>query len=254
MDTVIIQAGGMGTRLLPITATIPKPLVSINGIPALEHQIIFFKKYGINNVTIIVNYLKDSIKNYFKGGDIWGVEIKYIEEDKKLGTAGSLVQNCHSLPDQFIVVYCDYFLNFNLNKFIDFHNSKGNSLATVIAQKNSWPHEADHLEYDNQNRITKLIHRPFGAGQKIKNCASTGLYICKKDLFKYFTPNKEDQFFEKDLIPNAVSANQSIYAYLTDEYIADMGSHSHREKVENDIKSGNATHLNVEDFPDYAYT
>ena len=87
--TVLIMAGGIGERLMPLTKNCPKPLLKVKGVPILERLIVNFKEQGFNEFVISINYLGYKIKRYFENGKKLGVKISYIEEKKFLGTAGS---------------------------------------------------------------------------------------------------------------------------------------------------------------------
>ena len=89
-SAAIIMAGGEGTRLMPLTKMLPKPMIDINGLPLLERQIRQLCNIGIKLVYISVNYLNEVIQDYFGDGSRFGIEIKYLHEKKKLGTAGAL--------------------------------------------------------------------------------------------------------------------------------------------------------------------
>ena len=89
-NEMIIMAGGIGKRLRPFTKNIPKPLLPVNGKPIIEQIILMAKNQGIKKITISINYLGQKIKNYLKDGRKMNVEINYINEEKPLGTAGSL--------------------------------------------------------------------------------------------------------------------------------------------------------------------
>ena len=87
---LIIMAGGRGTRIQSIASDIPKPMVCVANKPVLEHQIDFFASYGVKNIIISIGYLGSIIKDYFKDGKKFGVNIRYIEENEPMGTAGAL--------------------------------------------------------------------------------------------------------------------------------------------------------------------
>ena len=86
----IILAGGLGTRLRPLTENTPKPLLPVKNRPIIEHAIINFKKHGINDIVLSIGYLADKIKDYFGTGENWGVSISYVVEDQPLGTGGAI--------------------------------------------------------------------------------------------------------------------------------------------------------------------
>ena len=106
-NRVVIMAGGQGLRLRPLTESRPKPMITIGGKPILEHIVTRFREQGFSDFTISINYLGESIKNYFGNGANLGVSIDYIEEDTPLGTAGSLrkLERTNDLP--FVVTNGD---------------------------------------------------------------------------------------------------------------------------------------------------
>ena len=89
-SSAVIMAGGEGTRLRPLTETIPKPMVEVDGVPLLERQVVNLKSIGVHTIYISVNYLSSIIINHFGDGSDYGVSIKYLSETRKLGTAGAL--------------------------------------------------------------------------------------------------------------------------------------------------------------------
>lgn len=135
-NPVIIMAGGYGKRLRPFTLKTPKPMIQIKGKPMLEHIILKFKKESFKNFYLSVFYLKNKIKKYFKDGKFLNVNIKYIEENKPLGTAGSLkfFKKKFNLP--LIVCNGDVLSNISLQNLLKFHK-KNNSFATMAVIKYS---------------------------------------------------------------------------------------------------------------------
>ena len=122
---VVILAGGMGTRISEYTKEIPKPMIKIKNKPILEHIINKLKSQGFNNVTISVRYLAKTIKNFFKNGKNFGVNINYIHEKKVLGTAGSLsLLKPNKNEEDYIIINADTIFDLNLNDLINFHKKK----------------------------------------------------------------------------------------------------------------------------------
>ena len=119
----VILAGGKGTRLLPYTTVLPKPLLPIGDMPILEIIIRQLKKYGINDVIISVGYLAGLIETFFGDGNKLGVDITYSMENEPLGTAGplSLIDNFN---ETFLLMNGDVLTSLNYNKFIDYHRNK----------------------------------------------------------------------------------------------------------------------------------
>ena len=130
-NTVLLMAGGLGSRLKPLTNECPKPMLKVGGKPILETIILNFIESGFKKFIISLNYKANMIREYFSDGHKWGVSIQYIEEDERLGTAGSLrllpeIQNSHPV----IVMNGDVLTKVNLGHFLDFHNFH-NSKATM---------------------------------------------------------------------------------------------------------------------------
>lgn len=119
MQTVIL-AGGRGTRLLPITDNIPKPMVLVNGKPFLEHMLLMLKRNSLRNILLCIGYLGDKIESYFGDGDRHGIEIKYSHEKEPIGTAGALKLAEGLLEEEFLVLYGDSYLDIDYGAFIDF--------------------------------------------------------------------------------------------------------------------------------------
>ena len=115
------MAGGEGRRLLPRTKEIPKPLLKVKGKPIIEHIIESAKKNGVNDIIVSLNYLGKKIEDYLKDGKKFGVNITYLKESKKLGTAGCL-SLIEKLPEEpLLVVNGDLITNVDLNQILNFH-------------------------------------------------------------------------------------------------------------------------------------
>lgn len=137
---IVILAGGLGTRLLPLTRNIPKAMVAIDKKPFLEYQIELLKKNNIKDIVICAGYLNNKIRAYFSNGSKWGVSIRYsIERDKLLGTAGALKKAQKLLDDDFMVMYGDSYLPIDFIKVAKaYHNSQKPVLMTVYRNKNTF--------------------------------------------------------------------------------------------------------------------
>ena len=130
-NQMIIMAGGKGTRLLPKTKDCPKPLLPINGKPMLEHIILGAKEEGFHRFVLAVYYLGDMIKDYFGNGDLWDIEIEYLNEEMPLGTAGaiSLLEERPKLP--VIVTNADIISDISYSRLLEYHNKHKDSCATM---------------------------------------------------------------------------------------------------------------------------
>ena len=126
----IILAGGLGTRLRPLTNENPKPLLPIQGKPIIEHAINNFKRHGIEDIVLSIGYMADKIKDHFGDGEKHGVNISYCIEDEPLGTGGAIKKAAEGIDDTFIAINGDNLGDFDWTAVIDAHN-RNNAQVTL---------------------------------------------------------------------------------------------------------------------------
>jgi NDP-sugar pyrophosphorylase family protein len=107
---IVVLAGGVGTRLWPLTKETPKPMVRVRGLPYLEHQLRLFARQSLTDVVVLTGYLGQQIEDYFGDGSRLGLRVRYSRELQPLGTGGALREARHLLGDEFLVVYGDSYL------------------------------------------------------------------------------------------------------------------------------------------------
>lgn len=167
---VVILAGGLATRLRPVTETIPKAMVPIEGRPFLEYQIDFLKKNGVTDLVLCVGYLSEKIEQYFANGHEFGVTIQYVHDgDRLLGTAGALKRAESLLQENFFVMYGDSYLFLN---FKDVYSTfkKSNKSAVMVVYKNDNNYDTSNvaiengkvIRYDKKNLIGDLVYIDYG--------------------------------------------------------------------------------------------
>ncbi len=230
MDIVIL-AGGEGLRIKKIIKNKPKILLKINNQTILERQLNQLKK--INN-KIFVSIKKDDfkIKNLLYKQN--SIQIKFLEETKKLGTAGCLnALNNYNFND-LLVVYGDTLFNIDLKKFIKFHKQKKSKL-TLFCHPNNHPKDSDLIEVDEKLRVKKFYKKPHIKDFK-GNLALAGLYIINKKLLKLLSKNTY-QDFSKTLLPKILKKGYKIYGYKSREYIKDIGTPKRLREARKDFNS-----------------
>ena len=119
IDTAIIVAGGLGTRLRPLTDNVPKPMVPVKGKPALHYIVENLRKHNIENLIISINYKGETIQNYFKDGSHLGMKITYSTEDYPLGTGGAVKKAAKNLTKPFFLIYGDSLMDLNWTKMYE---------------------------------------------------------------------------------------------------------------------------------------
>ncbi len=169
---VIILAGGLATRLRPMTETIPKALVSVNGEPFIHHQLRLLHRQGIRDVVLCLGYLGEMVEEVIGNGHQFGVNVQYSYDGPKLlGTAGAIKKALPLIGDIFFVLYGDSYLTCDYAAVqATFLASNKQGLMTVFNNKNQWDTsnvEYQHgclLDYNKRNRTDRMHHIDYGLG------------------------------------------------------------------------------------------
>jgi len=211
---VIIMAGGKGTRLHPYTKIIPKALIPIGDIPIVERIINKFLEFEFNNFYITINDKKEIIKAYFN--QELSYNISFLEEEKPLGTAGSLSLLNNSIVNTFFVSNCDILVDANYSKILEYHKNHNNKITVITALKNYViPYGVFSLNENGE--IISINEKP--------NCeflVNTGMYLLEADVLKYIS--KDVYFDMTDLISECLSKDEKVGIYpVTDNDWLDMG-------------------------------
>lgn len=225
-NSVVVMAGGLGTRLKELTQEIPKPMLKVGQDPMLQHIINNFKQYGYNKILISVNYKAEIIENYFQDGYAHGVKIDYIKEHKRLGTAGGIKLAKEYINAPFFVINGDIFTNLNVDNMMKFH-TENNFDITVGIRKHSFQIPYGVVQV-NDNNITELKEKP-----SIDYFINGGVYCLSPNLLKYIP---EDKYFEiTDLINICIKNNMRVGSYEIKEYWMDIGRLEDYNKVNQDV-------------------
>ncbi|MCK5110894.1 MAG: nucleotidyltransferase family protein [Arcobacteraceae bacterium] len=222
-NEVILMAGGLGTRLRPLTQNTPKPLLKVGNQPILETIINNFSKYGFKNITISVNYKSEMIMNYFGDGSKFDVNISYVHEDDRLGTAGalSLLKNKPNQP--FFVMNADLLTNVNFVHLLDYHIVE-NTNATMCVREYDFQVPYGVIEVDNQ-QITSIIEKPLH-----KFFVNAGIYVLSPKVLDNIPHNT---FYDMPtLFDELIKGNQKVLSFPIHEYWLDIGRISDFEQAQ----------------------
>src|SRR5688572_20158845 len=149
-------------------------MLTLVGKPLLEYHVELLKRYGITEIFITVNYLKDTIIKHFGDGHPWGVSIKYFEEKEPLGTIGGVKALEAELGNEFLVIYGDVLVDMDLTKLIQFHRNK-KSQATLVLHPNDHPYDSDLVTVDDDDRVVTFISKPHPPGRYYQNLVNAGV-------------------------------------------------------------------------------
>ena len=225
-NCVFILAGGLGTRLRPLTEKVPKPMLKIGDKPMLERIIKQFKAYGFRNFIISINYKGEIIENYFKDGSDFDVNIEYVREEKKLGTAGSISLAKDKLKDDFIVINGDILTGIDFEELLNYH--KENKYDITAGARNYEMRVPYGVMVMKDKLIKSLEEKPT-----YNFYINSGIYVLSKDVVKYIPDNKE--YNMTDLIEDIINDNGRCGAYNITEYWSDIGHIEDYKKANEDV-------------------
>lgn len=221
MKKAVLMAGGFGTRLRPLTMTIPKPMVPIVNIPIMEHVVNLLKKYRIKEIVTLLYFQPEVITEYFKDGSKFGVDMKYVLATADYGTAGAVKNAYQHLNERFIVISGDVLTDFNLEEAIDFHLSK-NSLATILLTRVSVPLQYGIVITDKEGKIVRFLEKPSW-GEVFSDTINTGIYILEPEVLDLI-PYQAEFDFSKDLFPIMLRNKMPLYGFIANGYWKDIGN------------------------------
>lgn len=226
----IILAGGEGTRLRPLTNTIPKSLIPVQGKTLTEHVFDIYKKIGVTDYFLSVCYMADKIKEYFGDGSEFGCTITYIEEQKRRGTAGPLLilrQQGKVLTKDFHMCNSDNLFALDLNEMLEIHKSN-NAVATIALTEVEDPTRGGVARLEG-NRIIEFVERPTLENAP-SHWLSSGFYILSPEIFNYI-PDEEFVMLEQLVWP-AVAKAGKLYGYTSTAQWFDTGTPQRYAQVE----------------------
>ena len=217
------MAGGFGTRLHPLTEETPKPLLDVGSRPILETIIVRLAKAGFYNFYISTHYKAEKIKEYFSDGSAWGIKIEYVDEEKPLGTAGSiglLPKNLPKLP--IVMMNGDVLTEVNFEHLLTFHQQQ-KGIATMCIR-----------EYDVQIpfgvvtaeelQATSIVEKPIQ-----KFFVNAGIYVLEPELVNKV--NTDTPIDMPNLLENQIGQGEKISVFPIYEYWLDVGQIEEYEKA-----------------------
>lgn len=213
-NPVVIMAGGLGSRLGELTKDKPKPMLMVGNRPILHTIVENFAKYGFTDITLCVNYKSHVIENYFKDGGKFGVEIRYIREERRMGTAGALGLLPARPKAPAIVMNGDILTNVNFESLAAFHQQSGApATMSVRAYDLQVPYGVVDIE---QDKIVSLSEKPVH-----QFFVNAGIYVLDPSCMDHI-PGGE-YFDMTTLFEKLMAAGTTPATYLVNEYWLDIG-------------------------------
>lgn len=229
----MVLAAGLGTRLRPVTRSVPKPMVPVLNRPVMEHIVRLLESNGFNEIIANIHWYPEVIKGHFGDGSGFGVELTYSFEEELLGTAGGVRFASHFFDDDFLVISGDAMTDLDLAAMREFHRSHG-GMATLATRRVTDTSEFGVVITDDNGRIQGFQEKPDPA-EALSDLANCGIYMFNREIFDHFpgpgasklaAPGHPEGFADwaYDVFPALLEAGIDFYAHETDAYWNDIGT------------------------------
>lgn len=213
-NRVVLMAGGMGSRLRPLTDDCPKPLIQVGSKPILETILENFIEYGFRHFTISVNYKADMIERHFQDGSAWGVTINYIRENRPMGTAGPLGFLAEKPTQPILVMNGDLLTKVNFQQLLEFHRNH-QAKATMCVREYDYqiPYGVARLE---RHQLTGIEEKPVQ-----QYFVNAGVYVLEPEVLELIP---QDNYFDMpELFKMLIARGAETVAFPIMEYWIDIG-------------------------------
>lgn len=231
---VLILCGGEGTRMRPLTLTVPKPMLPLGYKPLLQHTISYLKEQGIYNFVLALGYMGEQIIKYFEDGRKYGVKIEYSMEEKPLGTGGAIKNAQNLLTSTFITMNGDVvFGNLDIKDILRFHREKGGIGMIVLWKATKHIGRFGVVEMDKEQKIISFLEKPKGS---VSRWVNAGVYVFEPKIFNYIKSRKFVSL-EEEVFPLLIE-REKLFGYKYEGYWADIGIPEDYERVSRDFLLG----------------
>jgi len=230
------MAGGEGTRLRPMTANQPKPLLPVANRPIMEHVLRLLRRHGFSETVVTVQFLASMVRNYFGDGEDFDMSLQYATEEMPLGTAGSVKNAEDALRDEpFLVISGDALTDIDLSDLVRFHKDNG-ALVTVGLARVPDPLEFGIVIADDDGRIQRFLEKPTW-GQVFSDTVNTGIYVMEPEVLKEVASG-EVVDWSGQVFPRLLERGAPVFGCVADAYWEDVGTLESYLKAQADVLSG----------------
>jgi len=226
--TAVVMAGGVGSRLRPLTDTIPKPMLPVGGRPLLEHIIDQLRLSGVRRVNVTTHYRAEMIADHFGDGSAFGVDIAYVEEDEPLGTAGALGR-LEPGDGPLLVMNGDILTKVDFRALFDFHREHDAMLTMSVRR------EETQLQYGvvttEGELVTSIEEKPT-----LTHFVNAGIYLLAPEALRHVPT--DGRYDMTDLVARLIEHGERVVSFPIREYWVDIGHNSSYEQAGRDVDSG----------------
>ncbi len=216
----MILAAGAGTRLRPLTDSVPKPMLPIAGRPLLAHTLRWLHDAGVREAALNLHYLPDIVRDGLGDGSRWGTRLRYNVEHELLGTAGALLPFGDFWDRTFAVIYGDLLLDLDLGALLRFHRERG-ALVTIALKPTDTPHSQGMVDTDH-GRVLHFVEKPRSWPAET-GTANAGVYIAEPDALRWI-PRDRPSDWGHDVFPALLAAGLPLMATTVAGRVIDIGT------------------------------
>lgn len=223
----VILAGGLGTRLWPLTKTVPKPMVPVAGVPYLEHQLRLLAQQDIRDVVLLTGFLSEQIESYFGDGSALGLSIRYSREASPVGTGGALREARAELASEFLIIYGDSYLPIHYADALHRLNEKNaQGLLVVYDNRLAETTVKNNVEADEQGFVTR--YEKDSPDQL--SYVEAGVLAFRREVVDLIAPEGAVSL-EKEIFPRLISRHE-LAALVTTQRFYDIGTPERLKVIE----------------------
>jgi mannose-1-phosphate guanylyltransferase len=232
----VILVGGEGTRLRPLTSTVPKPVVPLVDRPFIAYMLQWLAEHGVDDVIMSCGFLATSVRNVLGDGSAYGLRLRFVEEPDPRGTAGALKYAESMLDERFLMLNGDVLTDIDLSAQIAQHERTG-AKATLALVPVEDPSAYGLVHLDPQNAVLDFVEKP-SPDQIDTNLISAGAYVLDREVLELVPPDRKVSI-EREVWPRLVGSG--LYGYASESYWLDIGTPERYLKATFDIIEGNVS-------------
>jgi len=231
----VIMAGGFGTRLRPLTATVPKPMIPVVNKPMMEHIVDLLRRHGITDLVALLHFRPELIERHFGDGSSFGVKMTYISASEDFGTAGAVKNAETHLDGPCLVISGDVLTDFDLTEAIAFHRQRRADLTILLTRVEN-PLQYGVVIAEPDGRISRFLEKPTWS-EVFSDTVNTGIYLLEPSVLAWI-PARREFDFSKDLFPLMMREKRRLFGYVAAGYWRDVGDLLEYRLAHQDILAG----------------
>lgn len=234
---VLILAGGMGTRLYPLTWGRPKGIVPIANKPFMERMLSWLQSYGMTEVVLALNYLPQMISDQLGDGSTWGLKLDYLIEDEPLGSGGAIKNAQHLMGSEtFLVLNGDVFTDLDLGQMIEFHRQRGAQMTISLAEVDD-PSGFGVVEMAADGRLRRFVEKP-PKEEAPSRYINAGAWLFEPEILDKMPERGKPFSIEREFWPLCLEQGVPMYGYPGNCYWLDIGTVERYKEAHRDLLAG----------------